>query len=120
MVPFTINFELGRIVDLFDYSLDVFGQVSTRELYMQAMSLIVPKMLLSYLKGKAPNPRLQTLVDASVVATGVAKSLIAAKSHDATSLDQPGSHDVMSLLGKSCPKIHLAIDELNPSISTSK
>ncbi|PPQ93824.1 hypothetical protein CVT25_013533 [Psilocybe cyanescens] len=78
------NNELGKTYT--NLCLYAFGQISTRELYKQAMNLVKFPRLLSCFKSSTPNPRQQLLINASVVATKVAKDVITAKYRDNGSL----------------------------------
>lgn len=68
-----------------------------QELYDQAITKCIPKGVSKYIINKAPSTRLETLVNASIVATRVAQEMINTKERD-VGLEE--NRDVMSLLGE--------------------
>jgi hypothetical protein len=77
------------------YSLDTFGSITKRDIFVQGLLRFIPFKLLSYI----PNPKMAHMRYAGKVLTDVARFLVKEKTEAA--IQGRNAHDIMSILGKS-------------------
>ena len=98
--------------------MQAFGSMTGMDIFKQSIVPYVPKLVLRLLAAASPNPRLEQLRNASVVATKVAKQLIDEKAE--ALMGGKGNRDLMSLLGSCRALITTLADIISQFMQTHR